>query len=265
MFFDDLKMTGVSLRTAGVQGAEGGPARVFVQAFFENDQSGHHRIVDARPGAAAAAAWSVARLDVTGTLTRLYKIRIPSRAGRPGPPGRGQPRRRPPHLRRRGRLLRQPRRASRRRCRRRPGQGRLHAPPTPTRQHQLELLYKKDRIEDDIESLFIRCSSGFFASNVTIEADDAGAPVSGRRTRQGRGGLRPQLPPLVHHRELDRRERLLRSCRKGRRPSWSSRPARPESWAMSTRPSRTTRSASMTTARSGSSASTARTRYRSRP
>jgi hypothetical protein len=39
VFFDDLKMTGVSLRTAGVQTAADGPTRVFVQAFFENDYS----------------------------------------------------------------------------------------------------------------------------------------------------------------------------------------------------------------------------------
>lgn len=35
-YFDELKMTGVSIRTAGVRTAEDGSARAFAQAFYEN-------------------------------------------------------------------------------------------------------------------------------------------------------------------------------------------------------------------------------------
>ncbi|HMA53556.1 MAG TPA: hypothetical protein VKT17_03800, partial [Acidobacteriota bacterium] len=75
--FDELKMTSVSLRAAGVKTAADGPTRVFVQAFFENEESA---IVESwtLTMEKTETAWSVAGLDVTGTMTRLYKIRIPS-------------------------------------------------------------------------------------------------------------------------------------------------------------------------------------------
>jgi len=175
-YFDDLKMTGVTLRTAGVQSPSDGPTRVFVQAFFDNDQSAVFEswtlALEWRDG-----AWSVARLDVTGTMTRMYKVRIPS-----------------------GRAVRA-RRVEVSHADVRftftdaavfydnlegietalvvVGRGRVaFTPGDPNEKHQLELLYKKDRIEDDIDSLFVRCSSGFFASNIVVAADEGGAAVS---------------------------------------------------------------------------------------
>ena len=176
VFFDDLKMTGVSLRTAGVQSPPGGPTRVFVQAFFENDFSAAIESWTLSLER-SDAAWSVADLDVTGSITRLYKIRIPSE---------GAVRARRVEVRHADVLFTFTDAAVF--FDNLPGidtalvvigRGRVgFTPAEANERHQLELLYKKDRIEDDVESLFVRCSSSYFDSNITIETDDRGAPVS---------------------------------------------------------------------------------------
>lgn len=176
VIFDDLGLTDVTLRPSGAQTAANGLTRVFVQAFFENDRSAAIESwtvsLDGRGG-----SWSVARLDVAGSMTRLYKVRIPGeRAVRA----------------RRVEVVHADVRftfaAAAVFYDNLPGvetalvvvgRGRVaFAPSDDNERHQLQLLYKKDRIEDDVESLFIRCSSSFFASNVTVEADGAGAAVS---------------------------------------------------------------------------------------
>jgi hypothetical protein len=176
LFFDDLKMTDIHLRSAGVQRDPGGPPRVFVQAFFEND---HSAVLESwtlgledRGG-----AWSVGRLDVNGAMSRLYKVRVP------------------------GDRAERARRVEVRHADIRftfsdaavfydnipnfetalvvVGRGRVDfAPSDVNEKHQLELLYKKDRIDDDVESLFIRCSPSVFGSNITVEADPGGAAVT---------------------------------------------------------------------------------------
>jgi hypothetical protein len=175
-FFDELKMTGVILRLAGVQATPDGGTRVFVQAFFENDSAAVLQTWSLAL-AARAGIWSVAGLRVTGGLTRLYKLRIPS-----------------------GRAVRA-RRVEVRDADVRftfgdaavfydnlpdvdtalviVGRGRIEfAPGAANEKHQLELLYKKDRIEDDVEALFVRGSADFFASNIVVTADEAGPSVS---------------------------------------------------------------------------------------
>ena len=174
-YFDDFKMTSVSLRTAGVKSVPDGLIRVFVQAFFENDYSA---VIESWTLALEAhgTAWSVAGLDITGAMSRLYKIRIPS-----------------------GRAVRA------RRVEVRDvdvrftftdaavfydnlpdidtalvviGRGRVSfTPGDANEKHQLELLYKKDRIEDDVESLFVRCSPAGFGS-IVIDPDAEGDPIS---------------------------------------------------------------------------------------
>jgi hypothetical protein len=177
IFFDDLSMTGVDLQTAGVQGAAGGPLRVFVRAFFENDTSALIESwtlgLESREG-----AWSIARLDPSGATTRLYKVRVP---------GERAVRARRVEVRHadivftfadaavfydnlpgietalvvvgRGRVA--------------------FSPSDANEKHQLELLYRKDHIEDGIDSLFVRCAPGFFAEAIAVEPDPAGAAVSG--------------------------------------------------------------------------------------
>jgi hypothetical protein len=165
--FDDLGTTGVSLRTAGIRSPAEGVARVSLQALFEND---HAAVVETWTLALerGRAGWSVASLDVTGSVGRLYKILVPAerdaRAGRvevvhadirftfadaavfyDNIPG----------LETALVVV---------------GRGRVaFSPSDPNEKHQLKLLYKKDRIDDVVDSLYIRCSPAFFASNVRIE------------------------------------------------------------------------------------------------
>ncbi|MBP1659077.1 MAG: pepN 3 [Candidatus Aminicenantes bacterium] len=176
VFFNDLGMTGVSLRVAGVQKEDDGSPRVFVRAFFEND---HASIIetwmlglDSRDG-----AWSVGRLQVLGAMARMYKIRVP--ADRAVRARRIEVRHADirftfadaavfydniPGLETALIIV---------------GKGRVSfTPGNASEKHQLDLLYRKDRIEDDVESLFIRCSPSWFASNIVVEADGAGAPIA---------------------------------------------------------------------------------------
>ena len=173
--FDDLKMTSVSLRTAGVKTAADG-TRIFVQAFFGNDFSA---IIESWTLTleASGMAWSIAALDVTGTMTRLYKIRIPS--GREVRARRVEIRHvdvlftftdaavfydNQPDVETALVIV---------------GRGRVaFTPGDANEKHQLDLLYKKDRIDGEVESLCVRCSTSWFGSNILIEADGGGAPIS---------------------------------------------------------------------------------------
>jgi len=173
---DELRLTGTSLRVAGVRGEAEGSPRVFAQALFENDFSAVIESwtlsLESRDG-----AWSVAGLNVTGTMSRLYKVRIP--------PEQGVRARRVeishadirfvftdaavftdnlPDIETALVVV---------------GRGRVaFTPGDANEKHQLELIYKKDRIDDSVNFLYIRCSSATFASHVVIEPDAAGAPVS---------------------------------------------------------------------------------------
>jgi len=176
VYFDDLRMTGVSLRTAGVQTPAEGPAHAFVQAFYENAFAA---VIEAwtltlvrRDG-----SWSVAALDVPGNPTRLYKIGLS--AERAVKARRVEVRHvdirlsfedaavfydNIPDLETALVIV---------------GRGKVvFSPSDANEKHQMDLLYKRDRLEDEVDSLYIRCSSEFLASNVRIEAGDAAAAVS---------------------------------------------------------------------------------------
>ncbi|OGD22754.1 MAG: hypothetical protein A2Y70_05510 [Candidatus Aminicenantes bacterium RBG_13_64_14] len=177
-FFGDLKMTDVSLRTAGINRGEAGLARAFLQAFYQNV---HTALIESWTLTLErrAEAWAVVRKDVTGTMATLYKVRIPSerfeRARRvevthqdiriafedaavfyDNIPGLET-----------GLVI--------------VGKGTVDfSPADPNEQHQLELLYKKKALRDDIDSLYVRCSSSFFASNIVVETDDSSPAVSSK-------------------------------------------------------------------------------------
>ena len=192
VYFDDLAMTGVVLGTAGVQGGADGTTRVFVQAYFDNDQSA---IIESWTLFLewGGGAWTVDRLDVTATRTRLYKVRIPAE-----------------------RAVRA-RRVEVSHADIRfvftdaavfydnldgietalvvVGRGRVaFTPGDANEKHQLELIYKKDRIEDDIESLFVRCSSGAFASHIVVTEDEGGAAVSAAERTKAAGVFARNYP-----------------------------------------------------------------------
>ncbi|MCX6569242.1 MAG: M1 family aminopeptidase [Candidatus Aminicenantes bacterium] len=177
-FFGDLKITDISLRTAGVKRGEAGLIRVFLQAFYQN---AHTALIESwtLTFEKRAEAWVVVRKDVTGTMTTLYKVRIPSE--------RSERARRVevthqdiriaftdaavfydnvPGLETALVIV---------------GKGTVDfSPSDPNEQHQLELLYKKRELRDDIDSLFVRCSSSLFASNIVIERDEAFPEVSSK-------------------------------------------------------------------------------------
>ncbi len=166
-YFGELGMTGVKLRTAGVRIDGASAARAFVQAFFENDHAalieGWTLSLERRDD-----AWAFVRQETTGNPTRLFKIRIPdARAARAR---RVEVRHADirlvfedaavfydniPDLETALVVV---------------GRGRVaFTPSDPNEKHQLALLYKRERIEDEVESLYVRCSPSFFATNVRIE------------------------------------------------------------------------------------------------
>ena len=175
-FFGDLKMTEVSLRTAGIKPGEDGLVRVFLQAFYQNV---HTALSESWTLTLEkqAEAWAVVRKDVTGTMTTLYKVHIPSE--------RFERARRVevthqdiriaftdaavfyddvPGLETALVVI---------------GKGTVDfSPADPNERHQLELIYKRKELRDDIDSLYVRCSSSFFASNIVVERDGASPAVS---------------------------------------------------------------------------------------
>ena len=205
VYFDDLAMTGV-VPADGRRSERRGRADPRLRPGLLRERPiGHHRIVDALPG--------VERRGLDGRPAGRHRHEDPALqgphprgAGRPGPPGRGQPRRHPLRLHRRRRLLRQSRRHRNGARRGRPRPGRLHA-----RRRQREAPARaplqegpdRGRHRVPVRPLFLGLPSPRTSSST---ADEGGAAVSAAERDQGRGRLRPELPPLVHHRELDRRE-----------------------------------------------------------
>ena len=175
-YFDELKMTGVTIRTAGVRTAEDGSARAFAQVFYENATGA---IIESWSLALVprGTSWTVTGLDVPGSPTRLYKVAIPAE--------RSEKARRVevfhtdiritfedaavfydniPDLETARVIV---------------GRGKVvFTPSDANEKHQMDLLYKRDRLEEEIDSLYIRGSSDFFASNVRIEGADGAAAVS---------------------------------------------------------------------------------------
>jgi hypothetical protein len=175
-YFDEFGMTRVAVRPAGVWRDGEATARTYFQAFFENDYAA---LVEAwtlsleRRG----SAWTVARLEIPGNTTRLFKISLPAENAI-------RARRvevahedirftfddaavfydNIPDLDTALVVV---------------GRGRVTFNPSDRNEkHQLDLIYKKDRIEDQVESLYIRCSPGFFSSNLRIEAMEGTAEVT---------------------------------------------------------------------------------------
>ena len=179
--FQDLGMEAVRLRQAGRLDASGPRPRVFLQAFFENAtaaviETWQLDLVRAEGG------WRVRNKSVGTNKTSLYKLRLPSdrveRAARvevahvdikitfrdaavfyDNLPGLET-----------AVLV--------------TGRGRLqYTPSEPVERHVLELLYKKEVLEDDLEYVYVRCSNAFFRNFVRLEPAGADAePVTAKET-----------------------------------------------------------------------------------
>jgi hypothetical protein len=166
ILFGDLKMESLRLKMAGKRTEDDAVTCLFCQAFFQNATSvmieTWQLSVANRDG-----RWSVVDKDILGTISTLYKIRIPSD--------------RAEHVRsvdishhdirlaftdatvfydnipglETAFLIM--------------GKGTVRfSPSDPIEQHQLELLYKKRFLEDDVDYVFVRCADAFASSNIRI-------------------------------------------------------------------------------------------------
>ncbi len=165
-FIDTWKMDKVTFHRA-TRGNEKDPnPSLYYQVFYENDHSAMletwHVVLENADG-----RWQIQTKEVTGNISNLYKIRIPS--------GKSE-------------------RASRVEIRHDDiqitfndawifhdnipnvetalvviGKGRVFfSPSDPVEKHQLELTYKQDFLEDSLEYVYLRFSSSFFENNIRI-------------------------------------------------------------------------------------------------
>lgn len=175
-FFERFKTDSVSLRLAGRTTGETGEPRLYLQAFY---QSAHTVMMESwmLKLDRSEEGWVIAHKEVIGNLTTLYKIRMPSDRFERA---------------RRVEIAHKDIRLSFRDAAvfydNLPdfetalivvGKGTVRFSPSDAgEKHQMELLYKKDHLEDTVEHLFVRCSSSFFADSVKIERAEGGPAVS---------------------------------------------------------------------------------------
>jgi hypothetical protein len=179
-FFDDFKMDSVTLRFAGKRAAEDGTTRLFCQAYFQSStmvmmESWQLKAV-LRDG-----RWEVVGKEVTGNISTLYKVKIPG--------GRSERARSVevehkdirltftdaavfydnlPGIETAFLVL---------------GKGTVRFTPSdPIEKHQMELLYRKPFLEDDVDFLFVRCSDPFAARNIKISPGGDGPAVTQAET-----------------------------------------------------------------------------------
>ncbi len=178
--FDDFKMDSVTLRFAGKRPAEDGSTRLFGQAYFQNSTM---VMIESWQLTAVLSdgRWQVTAKEASGNISTLYKVRIPG--------GRAERARSVevehrdirlaftdaavfydnlPGLETAFLIL---------------GKGTVRFTPSdPIEKHQLELLYRKPYLEDDIDFLFVRCSDGFASRNVRISPGAEGPAVTPAET-----------------------------------------------------------------------------------
>jgi hypothetical protein len=186
ILFGNLKMESVRLKMAGQSTGDDAVTRLFCQAYFQNATS---VIIETWQLSVASrdGRWSVVGKDIKGTISTLYKIKIPSD--------------RAEHVRsveishydirlafadaavfydnipglETAFLIM--------------GKGTVRfSPSDPIEQHQLELLYKKRFLEDDIDYVFVRCADAFASSNIRIVRGE-GLPAVSRVEKDRAAGL----------------------------------------------------------------------------
>jgi hypothetical protein len=166
IFFNDLNMDSVKVRLAGSRPGDDGGFRLYCQAYFQNATlvmiESWRMTVASREG-----RWEVLDKEITGNINNLYKIKIPSE--------------RAEHVRSVG--------ISHKEIRLDftnatvfydnipgietafliTGKGMVRfSPSDPIEKHQLDLLYKKPYLEDEIDYVFVRCSGDFASSHISI-------------------------------------------------------------------------------------------------
>jgi hypothetical protein len=179
-FFRDFQMDSVRLRLAGKRTGEDGSTRLYCQAYFENAyavmiESWQFTLV-VRDG-----HWEVVAKDILANANRLYKIRIPA--------GRSERVRAVeishhdirlsftdavvfhnnlPDIETAFLIM---------------GKGTVRfSPSDAVEKHELELLYARPFLEDDIDYVYVRCSSSFASSRITFTRGEALPAVTADET-----------------------------------------------------------------------------------
>jgi len=179
--FNDLGMDAVRLRQAGRLDAAGPAPRVFFQAFFENAtaaaiETWQLQVVRTEGG------WRVRNKTVGGNTTNLYKLRLP--ADRVERAARVEISHADINLTFRDAAVFYDNIPGLETAVLIMGRGRLHfSPSDPVERHLLELFYKKDTLEDDLDYVYVRSSNAYFPKFVRAEPPAAGAaPVTAKET-----------------------------------------------------------------------------------
>jgi hypothetical protein len=174
VFFNDFKMTSVRIRLAGTRTSGDGQTRLFLQAFYNNSYACMIENWQLRL-ASREGRWEIAEKTTTGNLKNLYKLRIPDDRTERAVAVE---------------IIHHDIRLSFKEAAvfydNIPdldtallvvGKGLMRFTPSDAiEKHQMELLYKKPFLEDDIDYVYVRCSPGYFASNIAI-TPGAGLPA----------------------------------------------------------------------------------------
>ncbi|MGD0783513.1 MAG: hypothetical protein ABSA30_11710, partial [Candidatus Aminicenantales bacterium] len=179
-----LKMDRVLFRPAGRIKDKDGRERVYVQVFYQNEFSAMLETWQILP-VEDHGRWTIAEKEITGSVSTLYKLRLPAK-----------------------RVLR----GARVEIRHRDillafenawvyfddlpmaetalivlGEGRVRFDPSSAAEkHQLELRYGSPVFDDTIESVYLRFSPAFFKSNITITGGTPPEPSEETRSQAAR-------------------------------------------------------------------------------
>ncbi|MDH4196487.1 MAG: M1 family aminopeptidase [Candidatus Aminicenantes bacterium] len=180
-YFKDLGMDAVRLRQAGRLDAAGPAPRVFLQAFFENAtaaiiETWQFDLVRTEGG------WRVRKKTVGTNKTNLFKLRLP--ADRIERAARVEISHVDIKITFRNAAVFYDNLPGLETAVLVTGRGRLHySPSDPVERHLLDLVYKKEVLEDDLEYVYVRSSNAYFSRFVRLEPAGAGAePVTAKET-----------------------------------------------------------------------------------
>jgi hypothetical protein len=184
LFAENWKMDKVLFRPAGRIKDRDGRESVYVQVFYQNEISAMLETWKVLP-VEVDGQWTIAGKEVTGSVTTLYKLHLPS-----------------------GRALRGARVEVRHQDIRLIfenawvyfdnlpetetalivlGEGRVHFEPSRAEEkHQLDLRYGAPVLDDKIDSAYLRFSPAFFQSNITITGGTLPEPSEQSRAQATR-------------------------------------------------------------------------------
>ena len=166
IFFNEFGMESVKLRLVGKRTGDEAGTRLYCQAYFQNAFS---VMIESWQLTAAAkdGRWEIVGKEISGNISSLYKIKIPAERAehvrsveiahrdiRLSFTGAAVFYGNIPGLDTAFLII---------------GKGTVRFSPSDRiEKHQMELLYKKPFLEDDIDYVYVRCSSNFAASNIKI-------------------------------------------------------------------------------------------------